>query len=350
LSSKANALTRVTIRQIAQDAEVSVPTVSQILNGHGDRFREETRKRVLESASRLQFQPSRAARVLRGTATKTIGLIAHGISGYSGLNQADMVAMFDRTLREHGYRSLLGFCWSDHNQMRDHLNEMIAHQVEGIVLLSPWVYAADTPLSSLIPQDMPTLCAYSKADAPIDLKCDEVRISYPNGMAALAEHCLQQGHRSFAFACSKLSTNYDKFEGIRNTLAKHGITFDTDHVFEGADGLEHESSLAPRIMSLNPKPTCIFCSNDYVAISMMRGVAQLGYRVPQDVSVTGFDDLWIARIAEVPLTTLRIPREQIGVMAAQMILERIKSDTQPPRLKEFDLELVKRASVGPKLD
>lgn len=335
----------ISIHEVAKRAKVSVPTVSNVINKRSQRFSPKTEQRVLEAMRDLGYQPNRSAQLLRGVATHTIGVLSHGISGYSGLNIADMIACLDQTLRVHDYRTLIGFLWNADDRIREHLQEMVAHRVEGVIITGlPHQSDNDAIINEILPDNLPLLVADSRHSP----RYDSLELDLGAAFSQLAEHLLDLGHRDIAFVCTNRAyTTNNKIEGITKAFRARSLRFDDARILEGADGLEHSCSLVPQVMALDPQPTAVICSNDYIAIGIMRGLRQIGLDVPGDVSVTGCDGIWAAQLAEVPLTTLRNPRETMGIRAAELILDHIKNPQRPTQRETFPHELVIRDSTGP---
>ncbi|HEX7009667.1 MAG TPA: LacI family DNA-binding transcriptional regulator [Phycisphaeraceae bacterium] len=334
----------VTIKQIAKETNLSAPTVSQILSGSkAHLYAPKTRQRVLEVARALGYRPSPIARALRGARTYAIGYLVPDLSIQV---QVEIMANVDRDLRKRGYRMLTGCCWRNAQIARNHFKDMLGYRVDGLLLASPSYYLTASDLSSLLPAGLPAVCIghLEGHDGP------SVLVDRRAGGEAVARHALELGHRSVAYVGSTLTNNrqvQERVSGFRDQLAEAGVELKPDRIIEGIGELEEAIAVAPRLLAMRPRPTFIFGSNDVVAVGVMRGLIRQGLRVPQDVSVVGFDGLDIGKYSEVRLTTITQHRQEQAQHAVDLLLSWIEDGS--PRQGSIVLEpqLTVGESTGP---
>ncbi len=332
-----------TLQDIADRCGVSVQTASAVLNTkRAGLFRPEVRRRIETVAAEIGYEPNRAARMLRGTRTRTIGVVSHSISSLTGLPLVDMIASLDQTLHERGFRALQAFCWGEAERMHEHVREMLGHRVEGMILLCPARYflsgVPEFSLAGRLP--VVSMDAWPATDA------DRVLVDRRGGMDRMMEAALRLGHRHFAFVCSTIPTNREKYEAVASASRRAGSALGPERVFEGATGNEVDSPFTDQLLGLRPRPTWVVCSNDFVAAGVIQGLRRRGVSVPGEMSVSGYDGLWCMRHFDPPLTTLTTPWEAMGRRAAEMVLERIERPEMTARTERFAPELRMGESSG----
>ena len=155
------------------------------------------------------------------------------------------------------------------------------------------------------------------------------------------------GHKRIAYLCGPKENilERERFRGYRDGLRQAGLAFDPDLVFPGDYSLAAGAAAGRAIVARSVRPTAVFCSNDESAIGLMRALISAGIRVPQDISVAGFDDIEFSAVVEPPLTTIRQPRRDLGRAGAQVLVDLLQGRPAPARLR-LDTELVVRGSTA----
>ena len=333
---------RVSLRAVAELADVSVATVSRVMSHSSHPVAEETRKRVLEAAERLGFQPNQLARALVTARSQTVGVIVHDISDpYFG----ELVKGLEDEIRADGYRLFVAS--SDRNPEREleYLRAFDAYQVDALVFAASALEDADYR------REVETLVGRFESRGGITLVLSDhfvaghrVQFAHRAAPAAMAASPVDQGHRRTGFILGPpdLTVPNHRHEGFRRALERRKLSYDPALVAEGSFSIEGGKRAAMQIVSAG-EPTAIFASNDLMAIGAIRALLDNGYRVPEDVSVAGFDDMLLAEYAPVPLTTVRVPTYDIGREGA-ILLRRILAgeDVEDVRLVG---EIVERRSV-----
>jgi len=170
---------------------------------------------------------------------------------------------------------------------------------------------------------------------------------YRGGLLA-TEHLLSQGYRRIAMVNGPLhiSSARERFQGYADAQARHGIAVDRSLVVTGALTVGEGFDLARSILKRTPPPSAIVTYSDFVAFGVMQAVREVGLSIPEDVAVVGFDDVWMASCLQVPLTTIRSPKEELGRQAMQLLVRRLRDDqstAETDKLK-LDVQLVIRES------
>lgn len=320
---------RSTIRDVALRANVSTATVSRVLGDAGYPVSESLRERVLKAADELDYQPNKAAQLLRKQNGNEIGIIIPGISNPFYYQAIDGI---DSVVSEAGQALIL--CNSEHDAQkeRDYLRMLYERQALGAIISS--MDTSPRTINEYIRKGMRIvlLDQYIKgANCPVI--SGNLRT---NGRLATAHLC-ELGHRKIAFATTPLSrwTRREIYLGYRESLMEEDILPDDKYLFVGdpqnenyGNDLELEagSMAGNAFVEDECDATAIVCINDMVAFGLIHALSYHGIRVPEDVSIIGFDDIPLAKVFCPPLTTVRYPSEQMGKLAAMMLTDSIASN------------------------
>lgn len=336
----------VTIRDIARHAGVAVSTASRALNDKDD-VSPEVRLQVKAAAQELKYFSNPHARALITGRSRTLGLIIAG-SSMPFLNVV-LTGILD-TVAAHGYSIMV------YNTGEDPQQELMAHQilrqerVAGMLLTS--VQSGSEPLRILQEEGTPFVLINRRVE---DMDTDYTLGDLRHGLHKLVGHLVELGHRRIAFLADKAGRYpvNERLIGYQQALAAFGLDFDPALVRFFNPRCNTFYDLTCNLMNtLKPAPTAIFPYNDWNATAVVRALNDLGYRVPQDVSVVGYDDLEFVRYLNPPLTTLTQQAYQIGQVGTEILIEHIhRPQDQPwiPRHVFFKPELVVRGSTGPAL-
>jgi LacI family transcriptional regulator len=332
---KDSSTTMVTVHEVARVAGVSAATVSRFLNGTA-KVSEEKRQAIESVIEKLNYKPNVLAQNLKMGSSRTIGVLTQSlVSGYF----ADALAGIDEALQGTGYAPLIvsGHWHADEEAERIEL--LIARRVDGLVILSGKLKDAQIlKLSQRVP-----IVAFGRAlEGPraYGFSLDNYR-----GACDAVEHLVQQGHRDIAFICGP-SDHQDalaRLAGYRDTLARHKIREKPALVLAG-DFQESGGLLAvERLLESGQRFTAIFAANDLTAYGARLALYRRGIRVPDDISVIGFDDLHSSMYTTPPLTTVRQPLLEVGRCLGQAIVKMIGHE--PLEIEAPELSLVVRESV-----
>jgi LacI family transcriptional regulator len=326
------------IRDVAQRAGVSISTVSRVLNNSCP-VSADKRERVEEAARELGYIPNPAARSLLLRKTGVLGVV---VPFATGEFFSEFLSGVDQTASDHKYFLLISISHRSDEDLRmavANLNK----RVDGLLVWAPEVRASD--VKSLVSRDLPTVFLNSLAPSKGD---DLIDFDNYGGMYSLASHLIRQGHRDIAFlkgppraADAKL-----RLEGFRAALSSHGMRLRPDLEFDGEYTVEAGYKVVPRVLRITPPPTAIMAPNDQAAIGVLRGLHEAGVRVPEQMSVTGFDDVPSSRYVTPTLTTAHVPVRELGELAIQKLVGRI--DGRDGETGErLPVEIVLRRSSGP---
>lgn len=330
---------RVTIRDVAQRAGVSVATVSRVLNDSGP-VHEDTRVRIHEAARALRFVPNSAARSLSTRRSNTLGVLLPDLHGEFF---SELIRGLDLAARRHKHHLIVSSSHDDRQEVEAALRAMRG-RVDGLILMSPDI-AAET-LVAEIPESLPTVLLNS---AVRDDRFDTLEIDNGGGARAMVEHLLRCGHERIAMVqgAPRNHDAHERLRGYRSALEAAGITPRREWEQPGDFTEEAGYHGAVALLALEPRPTAIFAANDATAIGAFSAVRDAGLRVPEDMAVVGFDDVPIARYVNPPLTTVRVSISELGARAAETLLAAL-ADGAAHRRRHVVLPtaLVVRASCG----
>lgn len=331
---------RVRISDVALAAGVSIGTVSNTIN-HPARVTEATRHVVWNAIQELGFVPNQSARVLMGLPSKVMGLVLLDAQNPFFMQLAQSV---ERAARNEGYAVLLGNAENIQERERELLTMFTSHQVRG-ALITP---AGGNDSAHVESPPLPIV----HLDHDGGLDACSVFVDHELGGRLAAEHLLAMGHERFGFVYGHpVVTQFEqRRRGLYAAVEAAGLT-PHDAVLEvSASGIGVESGEAAAALLLERgMPGAIFCCNDLLAFGVMKQLMARGVRVPEDVSVVGYDDIEFAANWIIPLTTIRQPTRLMGEEAARLLIEHAEaSGDHVHRSQVLAPELVIRDSTRPK--
>ena len=332
---------RARIEDVAAAAGVSIKTVSRVLNREPN-VREETRLRVQAIVDALKYTPSSSARSLAGKRSYLIALVYNNPSAnYLMTIMGGVLAACEA----ENYNMMNSPLELDENQLLASLETLVARsQPDGLVLTPP---ITDSPalLRRLAELDIPYASISPKKHAQIGVAMNETRAARD-----MVEHLVSLGHRRIAHVVGHPAHGASgwRLSGYRQGLEKAGLRFDPELVVPGEFSVESGVLAAERLFSLRKRPTAVFAANDDMAAGVIRVALERKLRVPEDVSVCGFDDTPMSRQIFPPLTTVHQPSHEMGRLATLELLASIQTPGSG-RVLHIPYELKVRRSTGPAL-
>jgi LacI family repressor for deo operon, udp, cdd, tsx, nupC, and nupG len=329
------------IKEVARIASVSTATVSRALTSP-HRVSPTTRARVMDAVAKVGYVPNPAARSLRSRKSHMV-LVA--LPDLANIFFSQVLRGIEEELFTAGYGMIVGDL-SGSIEKELHFAAFAARgQVDGVLLLNGHLFReSGEPGASTVELGVPVvaLCeAIEGADVP------QIEADNREAACRMTEYLAELGHYDIGYVCGPATNVLEKerFAGFRDGLAKAGRVFDADFVWSGDYKLDSGMAVARQIMASERRPTAVFCSNDEMAIGLIRGLVSAGLRVPEDISVAGFDDIEFAEMAGPPLTTIRQPRRELGRNGAAALLELLHGRTPSPRIR-LETELIVRSSTA----
>jgi LacI family transcriptional regulator len=315
-------LKRATIRDVARRARISHQTVSRVINGH-ENVTAQTRERVLRAIRELEYVPSAVARSLSSNRTHTLGMVTTDVSDHFF---SEAVAGAEAEARNRGYFLIIGSIEEgSEDDERTYLRLMLERRVEGLIVAIPRLRLADDDLLAGAAERIPTVLVASD----IELEgADHVDIDNRRGGREATGYLVAQNHRVIATITGPLDwpSARARLDGYRDALREAGIQADRTLVEPCVDwGLDSGRRAAERLLASAPKLTAIFAQSDLLALGAIAALRARGLRVPEDVSVVGFDDIPVSTVFDPPLTTVHQPMREVGELAARLIGDRAAS-------------------------
>jgi len=311
------AVMSVTMMDIAKDLKVSVVTVSKVLRNQG-RISDATRKRVLRRAKQLNYQMNWVARSLVTRRTYTIGLL---LPEFTHSFFAEVARAVAETVRPHGYHVVISCFEEDPELETSEADSMLARQVDGLIIAS----AQPSRSVDLFQRIQERKVPYNLIDRPMaGLRACFVGVdNYAIGKLA-TEHLIERGCRCVAHLRGpEVGIATGRLEGYRRALAERGFHGYPRYVVDGghADGTGYEGMR--HLLGVRPLPDGVFCYNDPVAIGAIKAILETGLKLPDDISVVGAGNIHYSDVLAVPLTTIDQGTCRMGVLAAELLMERI---------------------------
>lgn len=341
----------VTIKDIARACGVSIVTVSRVLSGTDYPVKNETREKILKTAKELNYQPNLFARGLKTNKTTEIVVVVPSITNpfYTSI-----ITGVENVAIKKGHSVTLFNCANRHGSGSAIIDNIISRRIDKIVLST-----GDNnglPVKKLISKNVKVVLV----DCLIpDVDCNRIYFNYRKGARLETEYLIKQGHRRFLYLGLKpdTQTRIDRIEGFKDALKDAGIPFENDFILYFDESKELESNgenieykagftLAKAALASPVKPTAIIAANDMMALGVLSYFNSVNIKVPEDISVVGFDDSIFAEVSHPAITTIRVPAEQMGEMAAKLLLDGEQGEADNPKFKiVLEPELVVRHSV-----
>ncbi len=330
----------VTIYDVAKQADVGVGTVSRVLNNH-PQVSPETRQRVLSVIQVLNYRPSPMAQRLSRRKTLAIGVIAvfftrpsvverlRGVEAVTAASEYDLIVYNVETPAK---RDAIFRATADNRR------------VDGLLVIS--LTPADCDVARWREAGVPVVLVDTHHPALARIVVDDVQGGY-----RAAQHLIELGHRRIAFVGDPIHTAFnftssrDRLVGLQQALDEHGIPFRPAYHQAGEHGQDQARALTHQLLALDEPPTAIFAASDSQALGVMQAARELGRRVPEDLSVIGFDDIEISEYLN--LTTLRQPLFESGYRGIEMLLRSMEQIDGEAVCQELPVELALRGSTAP---
>jgi LacI family transcriptional regulator len=327
-----------TIRDVARAAGVSIATVSRVFNG-STRVSDETSKRVRTAAARLDYWPNEAARSLTTSRTHALGILLPDLYGEFF---SEVIRGIDHAARRERYQILVSSSHADTETLVA-VARSLRGRVDGLIVMAP-----DEGTAAAISQmkgNFPVVLLTPRFEVKT---CSTISIANFEGAYGMVKHLMKVGHRLIATVKGP-SGNVDaeeRLRGFRAALHEAGRETPGELEFQGDFTESSGYRCAKRILRCLPRPTAVFAANDYMAVGLMSALGEAGLHVPQDVAVTGFDDIAIAQYLNPPLTTVRVDAYELGEQAVRQWIYSTRSGRQVPAHHLLPANLIVRSSCG----
>ncbi|KUN64418.1 MULTISPECIES: LacI family DNA-binding transcriptional regulator [Streptomyces] len=329
---------RVTITEIARQAGVSVPTVSRVVNGRSD-VSPRTRARVEELLQRYGYRRRPAA---PGTRAALLDLVFHDLDSPWAV---EIIRGVEEVAQAEGVGTVVSAIHGRSGAARDWMRNLRARASDGVILVTS---ALDTVLHDELRALGVPLVVVDPTGSPA-LEAPTIGAANWSGGLAATEHLLSLGHRRIGLIAGppRLLCSRARFDGYRAALEGAGLPLDESLVVPGDFHPESGFAGCEKLLDLPEPPTAIFAASDQMALGAIEALRRRGLRVPEDMSLVGFDDLPEVRWSAPPLTTIRQPLSEMGKLAVRTILKLTRNEPPDSPRVELGTELVVRSSTAP---
>ena len=313
---------RVSAYDVAKVAGVSQSTVSRVLNNY-PYVKQETRDKVLEAIQEIGFSPDEIARSLAKNKTNTIGLITTDISNPFYGETAHIIL---REAQKYDYDVIIIDAETDSHSFERAVSTLVGKRVDGIIVAS-------------IRKDNRKILDYGKQGLPIisyNRKIDDherahfIEVDNKLGAQIAVDYLVELKHESIAFISGPMiySTFHDRLQGYQQAIQAHGLTYDESIVYQGENEYDQIVQFSLSLLKKDTHPTAFFASTDNMALAIMDAVAQSGRKIPEDVSIIGFDDINIAGNPYIGLTTVSQHKNEMAVQTLDTLIHLMEDSSK----------------------
>ena len=319
------------IRDVARRAKVSTATVSRTVNQVAS-VDAQLAKRVWKAIEELGYYPNRQARALVSGRSRVFGLI---VSEITNPFFPEIVQTFETLAVEQHYEILLTSTIHDPKRMELAVRRMIEGRVDGVAILTFGM--EEDLLEHLRFRNLPLVFVDIGPKAP---RVSNIRVDYADGIRQAVQHLAALRHERIGFIAGplRLRSAMARKDAFQASMKEIGLPVKPDFLVEGDHRLEGGKRALKKLAELRERPTAVLCSNDMTAIGVMREAFELNIKVPQDLSVIGFDDIRMAEFLTPPLTTVQMSQSELARLAFEALLKEVKRETPLPEGSEYVLK------------
>ncbi len=340
-------MSRKTIADVARAAGVSKSTVSRVLGGKTRYMKAETRERVLQAINTLGYRPSVVARSLISKRTLTAGLL---ISDIGNPFYHEVIRGVEDVAVAHDYS--IFFCNTNYDPARSkrHFHSLVDKQVDGVLFMASGDYSQWTLIEAARHSLPLVLVDWSLAEVPPQALLSDIILDFESGIREAVAHLVSLGHRRIAHVSGpeSLETARKRKEAFLAALQDYGLASTEALVIEGNLRVEGGRQALDAILNATPRPTAVLTANDLTALGLLWEARQRGIGVPEQLSIVGLDDITLASQVTPSLTTISLPRYDLGKIAMQMLLEMLQTPGKCLS-RQVKTHLVVRQSTAPAL-
>ena len=327
-----------TMKDIARLAQVSTSTVSHVING--SRFvSDEIREKVMRIVVELNYTPSYIARSLKVKATKTIGLL---VTATNNPFFSEVMAGVEQYCQKNQYNLIIATTGGDAKRLQQNLQTLIHKQVDGVLLMcGDSRFQADMELTVSLPLVVMDWWF-------TELNADKILENSERGGYLATKSMVDAGHQKIGIITGNLrkSVAKNRLQGYKKALSEANIVLNPDWIVESHFDFEGGIVGAQKLLALSDRPTAIFCCSDTIAIGAYQAIQNQGLRIPQDISIMGYDDIELARYLFPSLSTISQPKAELGKLAVETLLQRIQEPNENYRTLVLEPTCILRESIS----
>ncbi len=348
MDNKKKTIKRATVYDVAKMAGTSTATVSRVLSNSDYPISKEIRKKVIDAAQKMNYTPNLLGRMLKKSESKDIGVIIPNISNPF---YPQLVLGIETEAKKHGFNILLCNSFRDVTNEKKYIESMYQKQVRGIILST--ISEEHGFLKELCDRGLKIVGFDQNIE---DFQCNKITFDFTQAGMMAVDYLISKGHKKIAFATSPLTrrSRREIFDGYKLGLMKNNIGFSDDLVYivelekeveNGTFEFQSGVDIARKCLASANLPTAIFAVNDITAMGIIHGLINSGIKVPDDISVMGFDNIEFSAMINPPLTTINQPAFETGRLACKILIENLEdSDSNYVSIK-LEPTLIERKSV-----
>ena len=330
----------ITINDVAKQAGVSIKTVSRVINNSPE-VAEETRKRILEVIKLLNYRPNALARGLMTKKTKALGVV---VSDITNPYIPELVRGIADVASERGYNIVLSNTDGIREKEIEYVDVLLERRVDGLIFTS--VRLESQEVIDLQNEGFPLVLVNRQI---YGARTNFVIVDSKIGSRLAVEHLIELGHKRIAHIAGPIdiSVSIERLETYKETLKAHNIRVDEELIKTGNFQQDGGFNACKELLSIKEPPSAIFCANDFMALGALEYISNMGLRVPDDISILGFDDITFASLPGIELTTIKVPKYDMGHLSAKILIDEIEGKRKSIKQVVLKPELVIRKTTKP---
>lgn len=334
----------VSIRDVAQRAGVSIATVSRAVN-QIPTVDPELARRVWKAIDEVGYLPNTQARALVSGRSRLLGLI---VSEITNPFFPELVQEFENLAVAQGYEVLIGSTNYDPARTESLMRRLLQRNVDGVAVMTFGI--EEDLVQKLVEREFPLVFVDAGPGLP---NIHVLKVDYAEGIRQSVQHLAALGHRSIAFISGPLAQRSPtaRRDAFLKSMTELGIQVPPQHLVEGNHTMEGGISAMERLLVLDPLPTAVMCSNDMTAIGALHALYRTPHKVPQDISIVGFDDIHLVQFMLPPLTTVQMSCKHLAAAAVEALRAGIEPDHPKSKQKEWSIPtqlVVRQSSAFPR--
>ncbi|WP_198162665.1 LacI family DNA-binding transcriptional regulator [Halobacillus mangrovi] len=335
----------VTIKDVAKVANVSISTVSRVLNNSGYTSAS-TKEKVHKAVDELKFQKNMVATAMIKKQTSTLGLI---IPDIKNIFYGELTRAIEDEAHKHGFNVILCNTDNDLSKESEYLNFLLRKGIDGIIFSTPEINDRNVREIMKTRPDLPLIILGSQVK---DVRLDEVLVDNFEGGYQATKHLLELGHQKVGYIGGQPDSysTVERYKGYQEALEDYKVKLNNNYVKLDEFKIHSGYNKGLEMLSRKDRPTAIFAGNDAIAVGIYKAARELGLNVPEQLSVIGFDDSQFAEIVDPELTTIRTPISEMGQKTVELIVKIVKEGKNFKETVTFQPTLIERGSTSRVVD
>ena len=328
------------MNDVAKKAGVSIATVSRVLNNSSN-VNEATRVKILKAIKELKYQPSRVAKRLRSKSMSG-NLLGVLIPDIDNPFYVDVLRGIEDVAYKNNYAIIMCNFGQDEKKEKLYLEILQSESIDGLIAAP--AREDDPQLKKMVKDGLPVVCVDRGLT---DIDVDVVLVDNVRGAFSAVDHLAKSGYKRIAYIAGLPSIPSSRYreKGYREALAVNGLLVDDDLIKYGNSKHESGVELCSELLNLENPPDAVFTGNNLITLGALETIHRMRLKIPQDIAIVGFDDMYWSNSLNPPLTAVRQPAVEIGKRAGELLIQRINDPQRPTIQMMLNAELMKRSST-----